>query len=370
VQHPTDEPRAAAPPHGRIADDLLRYVHATLGQADATYAVFSDRFATGVENLVYGLSFNGVSDALSGPLVLKLFPAHAEGARARFEAIVQNEVASQGYPAPRVVHVCEDGRPLGAPFLLMERLPGALMLEPLAGRNPSVLRLLPLVRQMFFEMPEVVAAQMAWLHRLDPDPLVARLDAEGLLASASGLDALMDRVRRQAEGAPCAGIAEGAQWLFEHRPAEPARPVICHGDLWFGNILRVNQTVTGVLDWASELVYIGDPLYDVGITSAVLKCGMPDVPGPLKSLVRRAQLAVAKRFLRAYARALPVDPDRLRYYELLRCFGFAAFAAGRRLDATQRTREQRDDMLEVEGGITGFIRYFATETDVELTMPS
>jgi hypothetical protein len=118
------------------------------------------------------------------------------------------------------------------------------------------------------------------------------------------------------------------------------------------------------------LVYIGDPLYDVGITSVVLKCGMPDVPGPLKWLVRRAQRAVANRFLRTYTRALPVDPDRLLYYELLRCFGFAAFAAGRRLDATQRTREQRDDMLEVEGGVTGLTRYFAAETGIELAMPS
>ncbi|MCI0712426.1 MAG: phosphotransferase [Chloroflexi bacterium] len=38
------------------------------------------------------------------------------------------------------------------------------------------------------------------------------------------------------------------------------QPALCHGDLWYENVLVENGTITGIIDW--ENVTIGDPMMD------------------------------------------------------------------------------------------------------------
>jgi aminoglycoside phosphotransferase (APT) family kinase protein len=351
-----------------IAQNLLLYVRSALHEPDASYTEEPSRFSAGVENRVFGLEFHGAS-RLRGPLVLKLFAQYVDVWRARCEGIVQNEIASQDFPAPRVLHVCENRDVLGAPFLIMERLPGSVMLDPLGSMDPPILKLLLLMPQTAFRMPDAIASLLVRLHHLNPRPLIERLRSERLPVDLVGLDARLERLGNQANECGLVGFAEASEWVCDHRPREPERVAICHGDMWFGNVIQNGVTVTGVVDWSAELVCVGDPMYDVGIASVILKCGMADFPGPLRAVARVVQGYVANRLVRAYARGQAVDPHSLRYYELLRCFEFLSWVAARRIDRSLQTREQREDMLEVQGSTESFVRYFHGATGIELHIP-
>lgn len=351
-----------------IAPLFLRYVRSVLGELDAQYAEAPTRFSAGVENQVFALRLAGVRE-LRGPLVLKVYAAYADAVRVQREAIAQNEVAAQGFPAPRVLHVCEARDVLGAPFLIMECLPGDVMLGSLDSMHPSILQTLRVMPETVLRMPSVIGTLLGRLHQLDPRPLVDHLESRGILGDLAGLEGRLRRLAPQVDEQTPPGFADAMRWLIDHRPEEPRRQAICHGDMWFGNVLEQRGTVSGVVDWSAELLCIGDPMYDLGVATAILKFGMADVPGPLRVLARCLQGYVASRVLRAYGREQPIDRARLRYYELLRCVEFLSWVSARRVDASRRTRQEREDMLEVVGSTEQFIRHVWKMTGITLEVP-
>jgi aminoglycoside phosphotransferase (APT) family kinase protein len=102
-------------------------------------------------------------------------------------------------------------------------------------------------------------------------------------------------------------------WLRDHAP--PIDKVsIVHGDYRAGNFLFSLETrqITAILDWElaflgdrhADLAYVVDPLFsERSETGEMLVCG----------------LCTREEFLADYAKysGLPVDPQRLRYYEIL-----------------------------------------------------
>ncbi len=120
-----------------IATELLSYLRFQLRAPSADYADPPVRFGSGVENRVYGFKLRNAPEEFSGALVLRLFGGQVTGERARLEAGVQNAVASGGFPAPHVLHVCADLGPLGGPFVIMERARGDVMLAPLTRPAPA-----------------------------------------------------------------------------------------------------------------------------------------------------------------------------------------------------------------------------------------
>lgn len=351
-----------------IEDQLLKYVRAVLGERQARYLNPPVRFGAGVENRVFGLQF-GDAPTLEGPLVLKVFAPYVEPRRARCEAIVQNELASQGFPAPRVLHICEEPEPFGAPFLIMERLPGETPLAPLASVNPSRLTAVLLMRQAVVSMPRQIAALLIRLHQLDPGPLRERLRAEGLLDDVLGVEARLRKLRADIGRHELSDFDDLADWLAAKRPADVEPKVVCHGDIWFGNVLAADSQVTGLVDWSSELFSLGDPMYDLGVSVAIVKCGVPDLPILLRAVVRRLQHYVSRRIVREYARGRPVDTDRLGYYEVLRSVEFVSWVAIRRVDPTMRTRAKGEDMLEVPGSVDEYLRLIRARTGIPVAMP-
>lgn len=102
--------------------------------------------------------------------MLRLLRAHHDPAMVMREQAIQNALADQGYPAARVLHAALDPAPLGAAFLLMERLPGT----PLISTRP-----------VGMDRP-LLEAQLR-LHALDPAPLPGR----GRTAAERGKRALL-----------------------------------------------------------------------------------------------------------------------------------------------------------------------------------
>lgn len=256
----------------------------------------------GYDTQIFSFRLEGGPPASRGPLILRLLAARSQPTRVLRERAVQDAVAALGYPAPAVLSACADPEALGAAFLVMERKPGRPMLDA----------------KRFGVAPALVAAQLR-LHDLDAAPVVRATDAAGAgdVITVGGL--LADFAARVA-GPPFAGLEPAMDWLLAHRPAEPARLVICHGDFHPGNILVSAGAIAGVLDWPNAVV--GDPAYDVAATKALLELTPVEVlgvPAAVRPLIDVARRLLLRRYLAGYRRRRSFDPSTLEYYEAVAC---------------------------------------------------
>ncbi len=249
-------------------------------------------------------------------LVLRLMPYPAP---ARKETVVQTAVAAAGFPTPAVRASGGPYDGLGRAFMVMDRAPGAPLLSGLTGLG-AVASALGTLRQI----PELLAATMADLHALDPEPVRRQLEPDGdVPISVSGLLAWL----RQAAGEyHRPDLVAAAMWLENHPPPRAAE-VICHGDLHPFNLLADAPRVT-VLDWSSAL--LAPRAYDLAFTSLLL--GEPPliVPSTVRPFVRRIGGGLARRFVRLYDRHANVttDPDELRWHQGVGCLRSLVEVAG------------------------------------------
>lgn len=180
--------------------------------------------------------------------------------RAR-EFLVLKALEGTGVPAPRVFWMDEDGRWLGAPSVVMERMPGQCDYMVLNGAAPLDSRLA--LARAFLEL-------MAKLHAVD-------WRAKGLgdtLGLPEGKPSLHELAHweaeyRKAQLEPHPELDYILAWLRRHAPAAEAL-VLVHADFKPGNALVEDGRITAKLDW--ETAHLGDPLEDLGwITNPVRK---------------------------------------------------------------------------------------------------
>lgn len=162
-----------------------------------------------------------------------------------------------GIRVPRPLYMNPDSAPLGAPFILMQRLP---------GRAQGDFFKAPADREVVLQLAE----QLGRLHRL---PFGYFADCSGLrtmAVSATALGAELQLLRADIEkhGDGSTIEAKACDWLRAHLgDAEPQLSLV-HGDAGFHNILVDEGRLSGVLDW--ELAHIGHPAEDLAyIRSAV-----------------------------------------------------------------------------------------------------
>jgi aminoglycoside phosphotransferase (APT) family kinase protein len=261
----------------------------------------------GYDTSIWTFRLHGAAGRWTGPLILRLLnPAH-DPQRALRERAIQNAVADQGYPAPRVLWASADRAPLGAGFLVMERARGR-----------------PLLDDRLRGVGAALAAAQARLHALDAEPLLRALDEEGRAASggfdraAVGFDALLESLDRVA-GSGLDGLVPGVRWLRRHRPVAGSWS-ICHGDFHPQNLLAEGGRVTAVLDWPNAVV--AAPEYDVAATLVILRLvpvSILPVPAAARPLVAALRALMTTRYVAGYRRARGIDPDQLPYYEAAAC---------------------------------------------------
>jgi aminoglycoside phosphotransferase (APT) family kinase protein len=228
-------------------------------------------------------------------------------------------VSAQGAPAPRVLACEATAGALRRPFLIMEKLPGRAQL---IITFPDVLLEVP----RLLSLPRRHAAAMDLVHALDAVPLLRAFEAAGIDRRAAGPAHWLDAAAAAIERWGLDRLRPALEWLGSHRPAEPSRLAICHGDLFGANILEERGRITGIIDWS--LVTVADPAFDVGGQIAAYE--MSAMPGP-----RALQLASVGfgRFLagglrRAYLQHRALDEDVIRYYAAMRAFTELIFKLG------------------------------------------
>jgi aminoglycoside phosphotransferase (APT) family kinase protein len=332
---------------------LVEYLSAALDGARVGLAEPPAPISGGFDTQIYSLRLVGVPPHMSGPLILRVLSPQYDPRRALREQAIQNAVAEQGYPAPRVPIASADPSVLGAGFLIMERLPGRTLL---AMRRPG--------------MADVLVRAQRQLHALDPAPVVKAIEAAvpGGSAEHTVAGQLAQYERRVARGA-LLGLAPALGWLRANRPTVEGPAVICHGDFHPQNVLvDERRHVTGVIDWPNMLV--AERACDVADSRVILRYApveVSEVPRSLKWLVRAARLALVSRYMRGQRQAAPLDPVAFRYYEALGCMrGFLRVAEQRTLAARGGAALSR---LDASNFAERLAQRFAQLTGVRPSLP-
>ena len=213
-----------------------------------------EQFPAGFSNLTYLLRAGDRELVLRRPPIgAKIKTAHDMGREYR--------ILSHLHPVykkvPQPLLFCEDEEVIGAPFYVMERVTGII----LRAQPPRDIELTP---ELMRGLSEAFTENLAEIHEVD-------YEAAGLgdLGSPQGY------VKRQVEGwtkryynaqtDDVPSIAQLADWLVQHLPADSERGSLIHNDYKYDNVVLAPEDLTrvvAVFDW--EMATIGDPLMDFG----------------------------------------------------------------------------------------------------------
>jgi aminoglycoside phosphotransferase (APT) family kinase protein len=219
------------------------------------------------------------------------------------EAALLHSIHGGGLPVPDTLAAGGAEGLLGRPFLVMERLPGTTAIGPFHRDPRYVEHRARLARQL--------ADILARIHRAEvrEDIFGSRPDPTAVAPQAlAQWTAELDRT----PGAQTPTLARAVSWLSNHVPVHPARVTLVHGDYRTGNILHDDgpdgPQLLSVVDW--EMAHLGDPLEDVAWTQLVCWRVNTGRVGGLVGLDEWVQLY-------AEASGQPVDPEALRFWEVL-----------------------------------------------------
>src|SRR5215469_1148061 len=79
-----------------VIQSLLEYIRSTTARRGLAYAETPTRMSGGFDATILGFSLRGAPEPFSGPLVLRLFQANADGRRAPREAAMQKRACGIG----------------------------------------------------------------------------------------------------------------------------------------------------------------------------------------------------------------------------------------------------------------------------------
>jgi aminoglycoside phosphotransferase (APT) family kinase protein len=213
----------------------------------------------GRSNLTYAVDAGDARWVLRRPPLGHVLATAHDMAR---EHRVISALEGTAVPVPRTVALCSDTRVLGAPFYLMERVPGVVLRS-----RADAGRLTPAERQ---DVAMRLVDTLADLHAVDP--------ADVGLADFGRPEGFLGRqVRRwgqqldRSRSRPLPGIDVLRVRLAGTAPApstSPRRSGVVHGDYRLDNLVLDTESlrVAAVLDW--EMSTLGDPLADVGLLLA------------------------------------------------------------------------------------------------------
>jgi aminoglycoside phosphotransferase (APT) family kinase protein len=217
-----------------------------------------DLIAGGRSNLTYRLAISGPSGrrliVLRRPPLGHVLPTAHDMSR---EFRVHAALTGTAVPVARPLAFCEDADVIGAPFYVMEYVPGAVIRtrQDTTGLTPGQGR----------DLSEALADMLAAIHGVD-------VTATGLASLGRGsgyLKRQLDRWQRQwdlSATREVPGYADLVARLTGALPAE-GETTLVHGDFRLDNVLvqlAPRPRIAAVVDW--EMATLGDPLADLGLT--------------------------------------------------------------------------------------------------------
>lgn len=304
-----------------ISARLLEYLRARTGRPGLAYAERPVRMTGGYDAAIFRFHLLDAPSPFGGPLVLRLFQSGGDRGRAQREGAVQNGLAAQNYPAPRVFAAEEDAAVLGGAFLIMERMPGRPLgsgFEGLSLRGfGQTLALLSQVTRIRRDLLQLWDVAQERLHGLPVAPFLAHLEGAGISPKTLSFGACFEDMGATVEDLGLRDLVPAIDWLGAHRPSDTDAHVICHGDFQPFNVLADASGLTGVIDWTKTIT--ADPAFDYGAVIAILATVPIRAPAGLNRPLRALMTHLAHAHSRRFRRLHPGRENALRYYQVFNC---------------------------------------------------
>jgi aminoglycoside phosphotransferase (APT) family kinase protein len=292
----------------------------------------------GRSNLTYRLAVSAPSGSrllvLRRPPLGHVLPTAHDMSR---EFRVISALAGTDVPVARPLASCADADVIGAPFYLMEHVPGVV----LRTRADAA----AMTKPQAADLSERLADMLAAIHGVE----VAAVGLGGLGRGAGYLARQLDRWQRQWELSTTRdvpGYAELVKRLTAALPEKGAGEVgrgavtLVHGDFRLDNVLVTLAPwprITAVVDW--EMATLGDPLADLGLTLVYwtdpgeqgwLAQGLSpaEAPGVSTDATATPGFLTRAEFAAAYARRTGRDISRIGYYMAFGYFKLAVVLEG------------------------------------------
>lgn len=293
--------------------DLLRYLRRKLELPSLGYLERPTLIGKGTGAWILGFRLGDAPAEYDCPLVLRVLRAGVEPMQVDLEHAVQNAVADQGFPAPRVLMSSKQGDELGRPFLIMVRVPNDLLIAGLlpAKRTFAAARRVLQLSRIVQRPLELQMETLARLHSLDTIPLENALKIRGVSRNRLSAERRLEDVFSWIDAWKLNRFRPLADWLQTRRPV-PGRISICHGDPHPMNILISKGKLAAMIDW--EEAQLGHPALDVGAFCGHLRTLLP-FPLARGSWVRNWQQRLIDKHLAAYERHRRIDREVVRYHE-------------------------------------------------------
>jgi aminoglycoside phosphotransferase (APT) family kinase protein len=287
--------------------------------------------AGGRSNLTYRLTTSGPAGdrllVLRRPPLGHVLPTAHDMSR---EYRVLAALAGTRVPVAPLVASCPGDDVIGAPFYVMEHVPGVV----LRTRADTA----ALTEEQAGELSDQLADMLAAIHGVD----VAAVGLAGLGRGAGYLRRQLDRWQRQwdlSATREMPGYAALVGRLSAALPAE-GEVTLVHGDFRLDNALVTvlpRPRITAVVDW--EMATLGDPLADLGLTLVywteageegwLTPAGVPaDAPGLSTDATTSPGFATRAEFAAGYARRTGRDISRIGYYVAFGYFKLAVVLEG------------------------------------------
>lgn len=216
----------------------------------------SARIGDGRSNLTYLVTDGSRNVVLRRPPLPPFDPSAHDVLR---EARTVAALTDTGVPVPRVLAIAPDGSTLGAPFYVMEHVPGHVVTTatPAALASPHD----------HLQMGLALADGLAAIHGADPrNPGLEHLVRRGDYLQRQL--ARFHRILQNGGHRDIPDVTAVGRWLEDNVP-DPVEARLVHGDYRIGNVMWSPDTpvrLAAVLDW--ELASLGDPMADVAFLLA------------------------------------------------------------------------------------------------------
>jgi aminoglycoside phosphotransferase (APT) family kinase protein len=217
-----------------------------------------------------------------------------------------------GYPVPRPYLFEGDHEPLGRPFMIMERIKG----RPLFAFDT-----VPKAIAVFVKGFVPFARAHAALHSLNTQIVSGDGESgagDGVCRSKSTplLDRMLTTIAERIEQAPLPALKPALEWVSSNATRFRSGPdSVLHLDYLPRNVIVDGVHVTGVTDWLD--VDVGDRHMDAATTAVILRTSATGQHGLLRdqAVGNTLRTLCAATYLTLYRSLLPLDFERLRYYQ-------------------------------------------------------